>query len=116
MATLTMRQWLVRCDDCDKNWEEWSWSNELPILCKSCNEPTYLFDPRFDRAPGIVTDGIPGGIDIRHLGPQTQRFYSKTDIKRACNEGGWTQDGDTPKPYNVQWSGKRKNAPPNSTT
>lgn len=107
----TLRKWLVRCDPCDKSWEEWAWNYELPVLCKSCNEPTYLWNGKLDEAPGIIGDDIPGGVVINHLTPTPQRFYSKTEIKRACNELGWTQMGDTPKPYNVAWSGKSKEAP-----
>ncbi len=61
--------------------------------------------------PGIVSDGIPGGIWIKHglCNPDRtpKRYDSITDIRRAANEKGLTMGGDTPKPYKVHWSGKR---------
>src|SRR3990167_7757364 len=105
---MTYRKWLVRCDACDKNWEDFAWDYNLPIVCKSCNAPTYLFDPRFDTAPGIIGDDIPGGVEINHLDPEVRRYYSKTEIKRRCNELGWVHADDTPKPYKVAWSCKVK--------
>ena len=59
-------------------------------------------------APGVVGDDIPGGLVVKHLTAQPQKFYSKTEIKRAANELGWVGTEDTPKPYAVKWSGKRK--------
>ena|SRR3990167_26793 len=63
-------------------------------------------------APGIGTDDIPGGLVIRHglVGPngEPRKFYSKTDIKRAANEAGLTQGYDSPRPYKVSWSGRRR--------
>ena len=57
----------------------------------------------------VISDGIPGGVWIHHLSSMPKRFYSQTDIKRACNELGWSRDGDTPgKPYKVKWSGRRE--------
>jgi hypothetical protein len=60
------------------------------------------------QAPGVAADDIPGGVVIKHLGPQPEKFYSKTEIKRAANERGFNWADDTPKPYKVRWSGKRK--------
>ena len=107
---MTFRKWIVRCDACDTYWEAWEWTHLLPIVCKACSAETHLFDPHppFGEAPGVVGDDIPGGVVLDHLTPTPQKFYSKTDIKRACNELGWTQGGDSPIPYKVKWSGKRK--------
>lgn len=105
---MTYKKWLVHCGTCDKDLKLWAWSNELPPKCLVCDEPTSLWDEKKSDAPAVIGDDIPGGVEIRHLGPTPQRFYSKTDIRRAANEGGWTMNGDTPVPYKVSWSGKRK--------
>lgn len=106
----TFKEWLVHCDPCDQNFKILEWAHKLPILCPLCDKPTALWSDKWERAPGVVGDDIPGGIEIRHLSPNPEKFYSRTEIKRACNERGWTWNGDTPKPYNVPWSGRRKDA------
>ena len=61
----------------------------------------------------IATDDIPGGLLVRHAichpDGTPKRYYSKTEIKRAANEAGYTIGGDTPRPYRVSWSGRKKN-------
>src|SRR5205823_5816136 len=51
---------------------------------------------------GVITDEIPGGYSVAHAicNPDgtPRRFYSKSEIKRAAHEAGWTISGDTPKP------------------
>ena len=69
------------------------------------------FEPR-PAEFGIAGDDLPGGEFIRHLTPKPKKFYSKTEIKRYCNEHGWVFGDDSPKPYRVQWSGKRKDLKP----
>ena len=105
---MTFRDWEVYCEPCDLKFRQFAWSDKLPIACVDCGQPTYLWTDKFDRAPGLVTDDIPGGELVDHLYPTPKRFYSKTEIKRACNELGFTRKGDTPVPYKVSWSGKRK--------
>jgi hypothetical protein len=84
------------------------------VTCPSCgSEDAYIPEkPVYGIAPGIMTDDIPGGIDIRHglvdKDGNPRKFYSKTEIKRAANESGLVLEGDTPKPYAVRWSGKRE--------
>jgi len=60
----------------------------------------------------IATDDIPGGMLVRHgiCNPDgtPKRYYSKTEIKRAANEAGYTIHGDTPRPYNVNWQGRQR--------
>ena len=107
---MTFREWLLRCEGCDKTFGQWAWDHALPNqLCPACNQPVDLYVPKPRRAPGIATDSIRGGIEIRHLGPKPERFYSMTDIKRACNERGFNWADDSPGPYKVKWSGKRRN-------
>ncbi len=61
---------------------------------------------------GIITDEIPGGIEIKHgiCNPDgtPKRYYSKTEIRRAANERGYTISGDTPRPYKVAWNGRQR--------
>ena len=98
--------------------------------CERCYQPItnpdehglYLcpLEPRRNVAPAVADDDIPGGYLVKHgrglinADGSPKRYYSKTELRRACNEHNWTIGGDTPKPYKVQWSGKRKDsdAPP----
>ena len=68
------------------------------------------FQPRY-AGYGVVGDELLG-TEIRHLSHKPLKFDSKTDLKRYCNEHGWVNSGDTPAPYRVQWSGKRKDLKP----
>ena len=105
---MTFKEWLFECFSCEKKFGILAWDTALDNQkCPACNEPVDLYIPNRSRAPGIATDGIPGGVEIRHLGPKPERFYSKTDIKRACNERGFNWADDTPGPYKVKWSGKK---------
>ena len=105
---MTFRKWYIRCEPCDARFYEWAWDSCLPIICKDCGAEALLWSDKLDNAPGIACDSIPGGLEIRHLTETPQKFYSKTDIKRACNEHGWVWSGDTPKAYRVPWSGRKK--------
>lgn len=73
--------------------------------CPECGEPT---ETLWTQSQAVIGDDIPGGVVIRHLDPEPRRYYSKTEIRRRANERGWIQDGDTPKPYKVHWSGRRQ--------
>ena len=103
-----MTTWHLECPECNSKEQVLCWDHELPKPCSTCGHTLHFEATKFDNAPGLVTDDIPGGELVDHLYPTPRRFYSKTDIKRACNELGWTRKGDTPVPYKVQWSGKRK--------
>jgi hypothetical protein len=75
------------------------------MICDRCYKPTahgehglYLcpLEPR--RAPVVRPDDIPGGLDIAHglCNPDgtPRRFYSRTEIRKACAEKGmipWTE-------------------------
>ena len=108
---MTLREWTFRCDSCDKNFGLLCWDYELEEqVCPACNLPVSLYIPERGKAPGLITDGIPGGVVINHLSNKPERFYSKTDIKRRANEKGFNFADDTPKPYAVKWSGKTKHA------
>ena len=62
------------------------------------------------KSAGIVPDGIPGGIEIKHglCNPDgtPRRYYSMTEIKQEANRRGLTMMGDTPKPYRIRWEGQ----------
>lgn len=71
-----------------------------PILCDRCGAELKVGDYPFcsetrDHSPAttnVITDDIPGGIDIRHglCWPDgtPRRFYSKSDIAKAAKEKG----------------------------
>ena len=104
---MTFREWMLECRPCEKIYGKLAWDYDLDEqTCPSCGALVDLYIPERGKAPGLVTDDIPGGIEIRHLDPRPRVYYSKTDIKRACNEKGFTWADDTPKPYRVAWSGK----------
>lgn len=105
---MTYKQWLVQCKACEQSLKLWGWNTEFPLLCPMCNGPTELWVEAQGQSASVIADSIPGGVVIRHLGPTPETFYSHTDIKRAANERGWTRNGDTPKPYKVNWSGRAK--------
>ena len=49
----------------------------------------------------IATDDIPGGLLVEHAicheDGTPRRFFSKSEIRQAANEAGWTIAGETPK-------------------
>ena len=114
MRAGTKREWEFICPICEEITKRWEWSYDLgQQLCEKCNVTLELYQEERGKAPGIISDSIPGGIEIRHglVDPKTgapRKFYSKTEIKRAANEAGLNWSGDTPKPYNIPWSGIRK--------
>ena len=103
---MTFREWPIYCWHCDQGAKIWGWDNE-PIRCPDCGNDAVLNFEERGKAPGIIGDDIPGGLELRHLDATPRKYYSKTEIKRVCNEKGLTWSGDTPKPYNIPWSGKR---------
>ncbi len=110
---MRMQNWLFICTSCEHKFKDLKWDYELEsVKCPQCNQNTQLFNESTGSAPGVVQDSIEGGIEIRHgiCNPDgtPKRYYSKTEMKRAANEAGYTIAGDTPKPYRVNWSGKQK--------
>lgn len=93
------------CPNCGATDKPYAWETALPLDCIKCGEKMANVVESVNQAPGIATDDIPGGIEIRHgicnEDGSPKRYYSKTDIKRACNEKGVTIYGDTPKKYKV---------------
>ena len=113
---MTKREWPLVCSSCGARTKRWLWDYELvDAVCFHCDALMDVYHEPRGEAPGIATDSIPGGILIRHglVNPDgsPRKFYSKTEIKQAANEAGWTISGDTPEKYRVRWSGKEKKKP-----
>jgi hypothetical protein len=110
-AAATYKEWPFRCAHCGKRWRDLAWSYDLPVNCPDCNLTAHLDYDDHNVSAAVVGDDIPGGIEIRHGvcndDGSPRRFYSRTELKRALNEKGLTISGDTPRPYNVSWSGRR---------
>lgn len=108
----TYRAWPVYCS-CGFEGKLWGWSTDR-LPCPSCELPLLPLEARASVSAAIVTDDIPGGLEIRHgkgminEDGSPKRYYSRTELRRACNENGWTVAGDTPKPYRIAWSGQVK--------
>jgi hypothetical protein len=107
----TLREYKLECLACDTRVHRLVWDYDLEKqTCEQCQGPLTIYSHACRPTPGIATDDIPGGVDIHHgiCNPDgtPKRYYSKTEIRRACNEQGWTMNGDTPKAYRVHWSGK----------
>lgn len=113
MATRIASTLMIFCEACDRESRS-VWFAGKPLICLNCNGPAMpVEDVKYGEAPGLMTDDIPGGIEIRHglvdENGNPRKFYSLTEIKRAANEAGLKIGGDTPgKPYPVQWSGIKK--------
>lgn len=109
---MTYREWPLVCGSCQHTWSRWAWNTDLPLPCPACGARSCAPEETPREAHGVVPDSIPGGLLIQNglvdAAGRPRRFYSRTDIKRACNEYGLTWMHDTPKPYKVAWSGVRK--------
>lgn len=103
---LSYRKFPSRCE-CGWVGPIWGWWHE-DRPCPECGKPTVFFDNQTDRSAAVIGDDIPGGLlvpnAICHEDGTPKRYYSRTDLKRALNEKGWTIVGDTPKPYRVSTS------------
>lgn len=74
--------------------------HEKALWCLPCH--TLSKGVAFGQAPGIATDGIPGGLLIKHgicnEDGTPKRYDSKSEIKRAAFEAGYFVGDDTPRP------------------
>lgn len=89
------------CDNCQKEVTKVTFS--LPDLskgyCRDCPRGgSYLMG----QSAAVIQDSIEGGLEIKHglCNPDDtpRKFYSKSEIRRAAFEAGWTISGETPKP------------------
>ena len=79
------------------------------ITCEKCNKDLEVGDFPFCPHPQtgrvmINSDDIPGGLLVRHgvCNPDgtPKRYYSKSEIRKAAFEAGYTIAGETPKQNN----------------
>lgn len=86
------------CSNCGHPSTKLSWLKERDGWCPSC---FYAAEPKVNSAPMIATDSIPGGLEVKHgicnEDGSPRKFYSKSEIKSAAYETGWSILGDTPK-------------------
>jgi hypothetical protein len=68
------------------------------LWCWTCHNKTKLTT---GQSAAVIPDDIPGGIEIRHgicnEDGTPRKYYSKSEIKQAAFEQGWSIHGDTPK-------------------
>lgn len=76
-------------------------NDKVWLVCSTCYVLIKPQPTRFGQASMIATDSIPGGYYVKHglCNPDgsPKRFDSKSDIKEAAYESGWTIGGETPK-------------------
>lgn len=103
MPTHVMKKRFYVCS-CGADLVEIRWSNDpLPTCPKDgCGLEMHEDYGQFGLAPGIIGDEIPGGLEIKHglCNPDgsPRKFYSKSDIRKAAWEAGYTISGETPRP------------------
>lgn len=95
------RAYVCSCgaDLVDYRWE----SDPLPTCPKEgCGKEMHEDFGQFGLAPSVIGDDIPGGYEVKHgiCNPDgtPRKFYSKSELRRAAWENGWTISGETPKP------------------
>jgi hypothetical protein len=76
------------------------------VTCEKCHKPLEVGDfpfcphPHTDRVL-VNGDDIPGGLEIKHgiCNPDgtPKKYYSKSEIRKAAFEAGYTISGETPK-------------------
>jgi hypothetical protein len=97
---MTFKQWVRGCS-CGFRGLVFGWDYDMPLACPTCGQPTHDATERTGAAPGVIPDGIPGGIEIRHGlcndDGTPRRYYSKTEIRREALHRGMVISGETPK-------------------
>lgn len=97
----TMKKRNYKCEN-DHKLTEIRWGRDPLPVCSECNLEMVEFWPESGQSAMINTDDIPGGLEIRHgiCNPDgsPRKYYSKSEIRKAANESGWTISGETPKP------------------
>lgn len=77
------------------------WGKDPRPTCAVCgDEMVEIWEPRGDSI-AVIGDDIPGGYEVRHAichpDGTPKKYYSKTELKKAAFEAGYTIHGDTPK-------------------
>lgn len=88
-----------KCETCDTYLIDcWEPMTAPEVKCEKCNNPTIRVLLPFTR--NIITDDIPGGIDIRHGicndDGSPRRYYTKSEIKAAAKAKGMRIADDLP--------------------
>lgn len=96
MAYDVFRNRKYECRECNTKFEELRWASAGPATCK-CGASVEEYSDYSNAAPYVIGDDIPGGVVVNHLSPNPEKFYSKSEVKRAAYERGWTRVGETPK-------------------
>ena len=69
------------------------------FLCPVCQEPTETYWSGVK--VNVIGDDIPGGIEIKHAicwpDGTPKKYYSKSEIKKAAADAGYTMADETPK-------------------
>lgn len=97
-----------KCTACD-----WTVLDQLrPVAfvwppCPSCGAET---ETLWTKTPNVIPDDIPGGMVLENLDHQPTRYYSKSDIRRRCNELGLEPrvehvplQGSDKSPHTTRW-------------
>lgn len=84
-------------------WTLPQWNEDGRLACPQCGERvTAVEEVAPTQAHGIIPDGIPGGLEVRHglcnEDGSPRRYDSKTDIRREAARRGLVISGETPKP------------------
>ena len=84
------------------------WHYDTSKPCPTCGQPaTRIAVEAPDRAPSVIPDEIPGGIDIKNAicnaDGSPRRFYSKSAIREEAARRGYTILGETPKDPGSRW-------------
>lgn len=99
--------WQRECARCGFVGKVFGWDYEMPLACPTCGEPTKPVDNQINHAHGIVPDEIPGGLLVEHAicNPDgtPKRYYSKSEIRKAANDAGWTIVGESPRTERGRW-------------
>lgn len=79
-------------------------------MCEKCGYDIQIGDFPFCKGDpadhqntrfGIIGDDIPGGLDVKHgiCNPDgtPRRYYSKSEIRKAAADAGYSIHGETPK-------------------
>lgn len=90
------------CSTCNNRDVVWCWNTEPPPICPDCYHEMAPEPVTTNLAPGVITDSIPGGLDVPHAicwpDGTPRRFYSKSEIRDTAREAGWTMGDETPLP------------------